>query len=151
VNVTVDGLVPGAAAFPPTFLVKYSFDQDRVRTELGQDLLARGGGPLGLERLAEVVVGATDPTAAARRWQAFLAPMAPAETGYWMIGAGPALRLEPAAADAIEALVLQVRSLATAEGFLQERGLLGEAGDGWLALAPEATQGIAIRLCEVCG
>src|SRR5918994_4252111 len=103
VNVTVDGLVPGAAAFPPTFLVKYSFDQDRVRADLRQDLLARGGGPLGLERLAEVVVGATDPTAAARRWQAFLIPIAPAGTGYWVIGAGPALRLEPAAVDAIQA------------------------------------------------
>jgi hypothetical protein len=106
VNVTVDGLVPGPAEFPPTFLVKYTFNQDRVRAELGQDLLARGGGPLGLERLAEVVVGATDPAAAARRWQDFLTPMAPAETGYWVIGAGPALRLESAAVDAIEALVL---------------------------------------------
>jgi len=151
VNVTVDGLVPSPAAFPPTFLVKYTFDQDRVRADLQQDLLARGGGPLGLERLAEVVVGATDPAAAARRWQAFLTPMAPAETGYWVIGAGPALRLESAAVDAIEALVLQVSSLATAEGFLREQGLLGEAGDGWVALAPEATQGVTIRLCEVCG
>jgi hypothetical protein len=151
VNVTVNGLVPGPAAFPPTFLVKYTFNQDRVRADLGQDLLARGGGPLGLERLAEVVVGATDPTAAARRWQAFLTPMAPAEAGYWAIGAGPALRLELAADDAILALVLQVRALATAEGFLRERGLLGETGDGWVALAPEASQGVAIRLCEVCG
>ena len=151
VNVTVDGLVPGPAAFPPTFLVKYTFDQDWVRAELGQDLLARGGGPLGLERLAEVVVGTTDPAAAARRWQAFLTPIAPTESGYWMIGAGPALRLEAAAADAIRTLVLRVRSLATAERFLRERGLLGEAGDGWVALALEATQGIAIRLCETCG
>jgi catechol 2,3-dioxygenase-like lactoylglutathione lyase family enzyme len=150
VNVTVNGLVPGPAAFPPTFLVKYTFDQDRVRADLRQDLLARGGGPLGLERLAEVVVGATDPTAAARRWQAFLTPIAPAGTGYWAIGAGPALRLELADDDAILALVLQISSLATAEGFLRERGLLGEAGDGWVALAPEATQGVAIQLCEAC-
>ena len=68
-----------------------------------------------------------------------------------VIGAGPAWRLEPAADDAIQALVLRVRSLATAEGFLRERGLLGEAGDGWVALAPEATQGVAILLCEACG
>ena len=46
--------------------------------------------------------------------------------------------------------MLRVRSLATAEAFLRQRGLLGQAGDGWVALAPDATQGVAIQLCETC-
>ena len=47
--------------------------------------------------------------------------------------------------------MLRVRSLAVAQGFLREQGLLGEAGDGWVALDAVATQGVAIRLCEARG
>jgi hypothetical protein len=109
---------------PPTMVFASEYHQPRMtdiesrRSELG----AAGGGRLGLYGLAEVVVGAIQPEAAAAGWQRLLDPLQPVAPGLWRIGEGPSLRLVEARADVVETLVLEVHSPSVARSALAAAG-----------------------------
>ena len=81
-------------------------------------LLAAGGGPLGLRGVREVVVGAPDPEAALARWTALLAPATLDAERRWAPERLPALRLTAAPEDGVRELVLDVAERTAARRFL---------------------------------
>ena len=113
-----------------------------------EELQGRQGGALGLERVREVVLGARDPAAEQRRWQRLLAPVQTGPDGAWQFGDGPALRLVGDKLDRIQALVCEVSSLVLAGKFLEREGMLADGPAGEVRVAPEALQGVDIRLVE---
>jgi hypothetical protein len=109
-------------------------------------LRERGGGPLGVERVREVVAGVPDRTAAIAHWGRLLVPHSTPETGVWELGAGPALRLEAAPETTIARVVLQVRDLDQAVTFLRSRNLLGESDGRRATIAPDCLGSLQIHL-----
>jgi len=98
-----------------TFICKYHFDIAPRRTLLREQLEARRGGPLGIVAVDEVVFGVSEPIDSAIRWTRLRGPSQVPDGHIWNLGAGPAVRLTPSAADRVEHLVVHVRSLADAE------------------------------------
>jgi hypothetical protein len=109
------------------------------------DLASRDGGPLGLMRTHELVIGARDAAAEVDRWQRLLDPLQPTEPGSWQPGDGPAVRILERGEDRIE-MVWTVRSLDKAADWLRQQGLFGEGRDGTISIAPEALQGMNVWL-----
>ncbi len=71
------------------FLSQYSpeyVDVGQRRARLRQQLVAGGGGPLGIVDVKEVVIGVTDVEAARRLWQRLLDPAPAAGPDSWEIG-----------------------------------------------------------------
>jgi hypothetical protein len=131
---------------PFVFLCDYhGFNVAESRKLAAEELERRGGGPLGAVTTEEIVIEARDGPAEMSRWQRLLDPIKPTSEGVWPIGDGPGLRVVEGSADRIQALVWRVRSLATAEKWLERESLLGRDGGG-LTIVPEATQGVEIRL-----
>lgn len=137
---------PGA---PFAFLCDYHVtDPAAVRQRLRAELEARDGGPLGLRRVTEVVIGSTNPAEETARWQRLLDPLEQKAGGRWDLADGPALRVVEDEADRIQALVCEVSSLSDATHALQERGMDGEDLAGGISIAPASSAGTNIRLVE---
>lgn len=151
-NVTLQQLSdadqPGAATMQ-VFLSEYNpayVDAVARRARLREELIGRGGGPLGLVRVEEVTVGAVDPSSADRTWGTLLAPARRSAEEPWRIGDGPAVRLVSAERDMIQGLVLAVAALPAARDFLEKEGLLGISSETELTIAASKIRGLHIRL-----
>jgi catechol 2,3-dioxygenase-like lactoylglutathione lyase family enzyme len=118
------------------------------RARLRRELIAKQGGPLGVEALKEIVIGVHDLDGARALWQKLLAPMQPSESSVWQIGDGPAIRLVPAERTSVQELVIRVASLQRARTFLRERGLLGADAPGEATIDPSRLNGLRFRLVE---
>lgn len=116
------------------------------RARLRDELVAKRGGPLGLVRVQEVIVGTADLRGANRKWEMLVAPAPPSDVDLWRIGDGPAVRLVQAERDMIQELVLAVRALPVARDFLEESGLLGASSQTELVIAPSKIRGLNIRI-----
>jgi hypothetical protein len=116
--------------------------RDRLRDELA----AKRGGPLGLVRVQQVIIGTTDLKKANRTWEKLVAPSPAAGVDLWQIGDGPAVRLVQAERDILQGLVLAVAALPGARNFLEERGLLGATSETELSIAPSKVHGLSIRI-----
>lgn len=143
------------------FLVEYHYDNfgerpfwsefgghDNKRAKDSARLRANGGGPLGLERVREVVVGVRDFRKARALWSKLYAPATEVASGVWEIDDGPALRLVESDSDSIQSLVLKVSSLGRAETHLRERGMIGAVTDDEITIAPEKIEGLRVRLVQ---
>jgi hypothetical protein len=151
-NVTLKDLSdadrPGDATIQ-VFLSEYNpvyVDAIERRARLRDELVARRGGPLGLVRVQEVIIGTADLREANRTWEMLLAPASITDVDLWGIGDGPAVRLIQAERDMIQGLVLAVRALPMARDFLEERGLLGASSETELVIAPSRIRGLNIRI-----
>ena len=127
--------------------------QDRAgvleNRRFASDTLAlRHGGALGVLAVREIVLGVTDLEAERRRWRRLIEASAQESDGAFAFGPGPAIRLVPSGAAAIEGLVVQVRSLDRARAFLAERRMLGEADGRRVTIAPSAIGGLHLTLVE---
>jgi catechol 2,3-dioxygenase-like lactoylglutathione lyase family enzyme len=133
------------------FLCEYSPDFWNVneqRKRLREQLAARKGGPLGVDSVKEILIGTTDLEKATGLWQKLLDPTPASAPGVWQLGSGPAIRLVPAKENAIQGLVISVKSLAKAKAFLREKGLLGNNSDKEANVEPSKIEGLNIRLVE---
>jgi hypothetical protein len=133
------------------FLSEYSptyVDVGQRRARLRRELRERGGGPLGVRAVKEVVVGATDLKEAAGLWGTLLAPRRSSAPGLWQVGDGPAIRVVQAGESRLQGLVISVVSLRRAKAFLRERGLLGSVTEEDATIDPSKIQGLNIRLVE---
>lgn len=131
------------------FLSEYNpayVDAVERRARLRDELAARRGGPIGVVRVQEVVVGTTDLGGASRRWQTLVAPAPPSDADVWSIGDGPAVRLVQADTNMIQGLVLAVIDLPTARDFLAGKSLLGASSRSEVVIAPSKIGGVRIRL-----
>ena len=153
-NVTLLGLSDSALPVDATmhiFVSEYDptyVDVASRRARLSEALTASRGGPLGVESMSEIVVGASDVDTMRPRWQRLLDPARPTRTGAWQVGTGPALRIIPAKENRVEELVVRVRSLARAKAFLRTHGLLAREPAPEVMLAPSKVFGIKMRLVQ---
>lgn len=131
------------------FMVKYNPVWRNINAERrisAAQMAARQGGVLGLRRVKEVVVGATQLTASSSRWRALLRP-APEKTALcWQVGDGPAIRVIAADSDRLHHMVWEVDSLAQARAALEELGMLGVVMQDEITIHPDAVFGLDIRL-----
>lgn len=151
-NVTLsdfsDADLPGQATMQ-VFLSEYNrayVDAAERRRRLRNELAAKQGGPLGLVRVQEVIIGAADLQAANRNWERLVAPTPPVGGTLWRMGDGPAVRVVSADQNRIQGLVLAVASLSTARAFLEERDLLGASSATQLALLSSQVGDLDIRI-----
>jgi hypothetical protein len=139
---------PGDATLH-VFLSEYNpvyVDAVARRSRLRAELADRRGGPLGLVRVHEVIIGTVDLREANRTWKMLVAPAPSADMNLWRIGDGPAVRLVQAERNMIQGLVLAVADLPKARNFLVESGLLGASSETELVVDPSKIRGLNIRL-----
>ena len=131
------------------FLSQYSaayVDVSQRRARLRQQLDARGGGPLGVVDVKEVVIGVNDVGSARRLWQRLLDPAPASGPDGWQAGEGPAIRLVPAAENRIEAIVIRVASMDKAKTFLRANALFGRETEGQISIDSSRIGGLDLRL-----
>lgn len=149
VNVGLDG----AGGLPPAnaaIFINDNLGSPRAvasREAGARELEQRGGGPLGVVAVRELVVGVEDPAAASSQWGRLLA--APAGTGDGVIAfdAGPAVRFVRTSPVGILEMVVVVRSLDEASRFLASHDSLQRDGQAVL-VGPAMVGGLRIRLVE---
>ena len=133
------------------FLSEYSpayVNVEERRARLRRQLVASGGGPLGVVEVKEVMVGAIDVASARQLWQRLLDPT-PASPPYtWQIGNGPAVRVVSATDDRIQTLVIRVASLERATKFLRDHKLLGADPEGRATIDPSKVGNLDFRLVD---
>jgi len=133
------------------FLSEYSPAYVNVaerRVRLRNQLIAKQGGPLGVEAVKELVIGVPDLDRARALWQALLAPTPASELNAWQIGEGPAIRLVEAEEASVQELVIRVTSLQQAKAFLRKNGLLGEDLPGAATIDRSKLNGLSFRFVE---
>ncbi len=118
------------------------------RQSASDTLAMRGGGPLGVRRLKEIVVGVTDLDTQRRHWRLLLDAPTQESGDVFAFGPGPSIRLVAASSASIQSMVLQVHSLDRARSFLADRRVLGEANDQSVTIAPSAIGGLRVTLVE---
>ena len=106
------------------------------------------GGVLGILRAAEIVIGTTDWDTAASSWQTVLDPIQPIQPGFWRVGEGPSLRLVKAEEDAVQSLVLDVRSLSEAGAAARDLALPVEKFKEKLLIELTVADRFAVQLQE---
>jgi hypothetical protein len=143
------------------FLVEYAYENfkdlphwsefanhEEKRAADRATLEARRGGALGIESVEEIIAGVKDTGAAMDNWRNFLAPVVEVASNVWEIADGPRVRLVSANENAIQTLILKVKSLKQAETFLSEKGMLGTLKEGQIRITPEKIYGLDVRLVE---
>ena len=123
-------------------------DMSVANAAAAEELAARGGGPLGLERVREVVLGARNLEREQPRWQRLLDPTECGPDGAWHFNDGPALRLVEDDADRIVCLVCEVTSVERARAFLAQERMLDETEQGTVRVTRAPLQEMDIRLVE---
>jgi hypothetical protein len=150
-NVTLRQFSDGEAvnATMHVFLSEYNptyTNVDQRRERLRRELAERGGGPLGVEAVKEVIVGVTNLEAARGLWQKLLDPAPLSGSSTWQVSDGPAIRLVQAKENTTQGLVISVASLPRAKAFLREKGLLGVESEEEAAIDPSRIHGLNIRV-----
>lgn len=112
---------------------------------LKQELDCQDGGPLGVQYVKEIVVGATDHARTRQPWQRLLDPRKMGDDGVWQVGDGPAVRVVPAPENGMQARIIKVSSLDRARTFLAERDLLERGFEGRITLKGERPRGFDIQ------
>jgi hypothetical protein len=119
---------------------------EEKRAADARTLTERGGGPLGLVSVKEIVASVKDYGRAAENWGKLCAPAEALESGLWGIADGPSVRLLRGPSDCLQALVLRVSDLTRAETFLREKDMLGSVSENQIQIDPMKIQGLQIRL-----
>ena len=131
------------SAYDPAYV-----DVEQRRERLRKQLTATRGGPLGIESLQEIVIGAKDIAAARLIWGRLLQAVPSPGENSWQVGDGPAIRLVSAPQDRMESLILRVASLDKAKAFLRDHRLLGAETDGMVSIEPSKIWGVDLRLVD---
>jgi hypothetical protein len=147
VNVQLTDLPPSDAF---VFLCDYKSREGvaETRSAASQELVRRGGGPLGILSLKEIVIGVRSVEEASRKWGRLLESRGPGAAPVFALSSGPRIRLVRADAEGIRGIVVKVKSRRGAEQFLAKNKMLGGAEAGGVAIAPEPVGGLMITLVE---
>jgi hypothetical protein len=133
------------------FLSEYSpayVNVEERRARLQRQLIAGGGGPLGVVEVKEVIIGAIDVARARQLWQGLLDPTPSSAPNRWQIGNGPAVRLVSATENTIQTLVIRVASLNRATKVLRDNQLLGTDPEGRPTIDPSKVGGLDFRVVD---
>jgi len=131
------------------YLLEYSPKYLRVEVQrqvLGNRLALKGGGSLGLQSVAEIVIESTNLARDSAEWDLLLGKKTP--SGILHAESGPSIRLVQGSADRIRELVFNVKSLQRAKRFLEKNQLLGPESSEpeAILLNPSKIQGLRILL-----
>jgi hypothetical protein len=149
VNVPLDG--PGG--LPPasaSIFINDNLGSPRAaarRRDGAEELARRGGGPLGVLGVQELILGVEHRAAALAHWRRLLESPAQQSGAVLTFPAGPAMRFVEAPTGAILEMVLRVRSVKEAERVLSSKGMLRRE-DGHVMLVLPAAGGLRIRLVQ---
>jgi hypothetical protein len=138
-----------AQATVHVFLSEYDpayVNVEQRRERLLKQLVANGGGPLGIVDLKEIVIGVRDIVAARRIWERLLQAVSSPGVNTRQVGDGPAIRLISAPQDRMQSLILRVASLDKAKAFLRDNRLLGAETDGIVSIDPLKVWDVDLRL-----
>lgn len=130
------------------FLCEYPDDVSERRRKWSQELRSRGGGPLSIVAVEEIVYGSRKAVELRKRWRELLTPAEESEPGSWEIGAGPAVRVVNAPRDGILGIAIQVRSLSQARMYLGKRGMIREERAGEITLGGREFEGLTVRIVQ---
>lgn len=144
-NVFLGGMIGRAAI---AYLCSYLGDRPVRGPAAMRALQDVDGGPLGVRRIREIVVGVAEYAEAHRRWASLLAGHDEAAPGTWNVGGGPAIRLVESPHDGVHGFAVEVRSLDTARDALKQRGLLGPIKPRSIGLHYPETFGLDVWLVE---
>lgn len=147
-NTSLPGLIPETTY---VFVCDYKYraevlaSQESSQAALGEN----DGGPLGLIRARELVVESTDLERSRKAWSDLgLSVNRDGEALVVEFESGPVVRIRQGPENRFSGLVLDVRSLDEAAGFLRENDLLGDERNGTLTLSPDAVADLNIILVE---
>jgi hypothetical protein len=143
---TVD--VPTLPPAGTIFFCKYSLNVDDRRSRVSGELRTHDGGPLGIESVRELVIGANDMATARHDWTVLLGPSRPDKEALWQSGSGPEIRLVSTKKDRLVQLRVKVQSLQRARVFLKSENLLGIDDPHEISIDPAHLAGADIRLVE---
>lgn len=147
VTIDLKGVPPANAN---VFICDYK-QRERVaggRSRASGELAGKGGGPLGVTSLRELVLGVKSVKDASREWGKLLDSPGRGTSSVFAFGPGPRIRLVRAEAEGIQSMVAGVKSTARAKQFLTERRMLGRASKGQLWIDPAGVGGLVIALVE---
>ncbi len=116
------------------------------RTAAKKIFAERAGGTLGLQAVQKIILTTADAAKSLQAWVSIPGVQRMADIGFRLID-GPVILVEKGNYNAVKEIVVQVTSLAVAESFLQQNGLLQKEGNKTLIL-PAAVQGLRILLEE---
>lgn len=102
------------------------------------------GGSLGLRSVQKIMLTTKDAAKSLQAWVSIPGVQRMADIGFRLID-GPVILVEKGNSNAVKEVVMQVTSLAVAESFLQQNGLLAKEGNKTL-IRPDALQGLRILL-----
>jgi hypothetical protein len=139
--------LPPAPGFA-VFFCKYNIDVVARRSSIQRELQGHGGGPLGIESTAELVIGVRDIAAAQGEWRLLLGPERASHELLWQLGTGPSIRLVADQEDRFAQLRLKVKSLERARAFLKGENLLGVDAGREISIEPSRVAGVDLRLVE---
>lgn len=140
------------AGLPPANVFVFICDyQGREHVAAGRaaaaaELARRGGGPLGVVGLEEIVLGVDAVPAAAPSWARLIPGSQDPNELAFSFTAGPRLRVIEAAVPGVQHILVRVRSRDRAENFLAAKGMLGGSEASRLRIAPAAVGGLNIQL-----
>ena len=107
------------------FVCDYKIDvRPPLIIKASQELRNIRGGPLGLERVKEILVGTTNVKSEKKRWQNLMAPYSYDENNGFLLTEGPAIRIVKNNDDSLVELLLEVTSISQARSFLEKHTLL---------------------------
>lgn len=122
-------------------------DLNARRKDLQDHLSAKGGGPLGIIAVKEIVLGISSYDRGVASWQKLL--HAKSENGgEWKPAEGPRIRFIAADTTAAQTIIVRVASVSRARGYLERQKLLGETKDRGISLDRKKLMGVDLRLTE---
>ncbi|MEO5824323.1 MAG: VOC family protein [Gemmatimonadales bacterium] len=140
--------------FPPAgayiFICDYKQREEVAgrRSRASGEFAARGGGPLGVTSLKEIVIGVKSAEEASRQWGKLFNPPGRLAGEVFAFGPGPKVRLVKAETEGIQSIIVGVQSAARARQFLTEKRMFGGEHEGHMWIAPAAVGGLRIALIE---
>lgn len=146
--ITVDLTIPPASAH--IFICDYKQREEVAgrRRMASKELATRGGGPLGITSLKEIIIGVTSVNDASGKWRKLLDSEPRGRDPVFAFAGGPKVRLVRAKNEGIQSIVLGVKSVARARLFLNDRRMLVGGTRGRLVIRPGAVGGLRIALVE---
>lgn len=130
------------------FLIQYIFDMDERRARFDRVLRERGGGPLGILRVSEVVIAPAGIDEVRERWTKLLGPSDNRETYLWTVGDGPKIRLVKTDDPRANTLVIEIKSLDVAAKALRRMKITASKAKRQIRIDPAGMSGLRLVLEE---
>jgi hypothetical protein len=133
----------------PLFICDYSHRDEvhNLQKRMADSLQLRQGGPLGIIKLKEIVVGGEELTRFSNEFLKFPGQIT-GNDSLIQFSSGPSIRLVKRDHLSIEKIIIHVNSISRAKNYLQQKGLLGSASGDSVFIEPGAISGLSIELME---